>query len=409
MKRFISIFLSLTALELAFYLSPLRIDETRNPDAKYTLNKAIDTLEMKYDGHIYVKTTVNNDTASYWFLWDTGAQASFIDEELVQQYQLQEIGIGRNIDSNLKAREVIKYRIDTLHFNNSLYEDFHFSGLAIEKPKCSEKSHRGIIGANIISKTNWAIDYRNRKLYIIHPDSAADDSIIEAQRLSDTLRLFSLPITTSTSKGVPKVALAANDEIIDDVIFDTGYNGSIVLPMKIYERNASLFGEDIQLRSHGEISKGLFGTVSGSSLHLNVQNISVGNLTLQDQMVNFQAKTVKLLGNGILRNYFIKLNYRGDNIKLLETPVKKKKYKVVNRGFGFSFRLKDGALIVTRVNENSPAYEAGIEYGDEILCVNEQRYEGDECNVNEWYSQFLCETILLEIKGKGTIELEYLK
>lgn len=360
----------------------------------------IDTLEMKNDGQIYIRASLRDDTTKYWFLFDTGASGSMIDEELVKKYDLEGCGSRNIIDANRQRGAVEKYHLEKIKIGQTSFEGFRFVQTVSEESTCFGKKKYGIIGTNIMRKANWLIDYSAQKIYMIKK---------EGIQFSGN-GVYALPFSCNFFSGNPIVSFKVNGVLVKDVIFDTGNSGSINLPIDIYKKNEAVFKMENQFNSYGEHDVSVFGTTDEEILRTVVDSMELGSMKLQHQLVSFESKTAKMIGNALFSTNSIYLDYKNMEIKLLNNGEKRTVSMNKRTGFGLSLNFYEDSIVrVSQISKNSPADLAGIQYGEEVLSINGEIYEGDKCGFGAWgHSMLSADSLMeIEIKDKGLIKLAH--
>ncbi len=407
MKQFFFILLFFLVVAI-FYFFCRRADESPRmitAEEKYRLLSSAEIQQIQFDGHIRVKVNLNGDTVGYWFLWDTGASRSMMDLELVEKYNLAQVGKVSTTDFNSISRVLNIFRLEKMAIGNAVFEDFIVTGFTSEKPECVEKKEHGIIGADVISKINWLIDYRNKNLYAIHPDSLAP-----VEKLLDTTLLpaVTIPFVTHEHSKRPKISINVDGKKIGNVIVDTG-DGSVFgihLPMTMMDELNPFDKNQLLAHSLGDLSGGLFGASKQEKITVRPRKVQIGDLDLEDQTVTFSTNVDKIIGNGMLFNYRVFLDYRNHQLHLCQWPDRKSHRMRV--GYGFGLKLDSSRETkVAYVYEASSADHAGLVYGDEIVRINGKTFEGNDCEIATWLFQFAPEKIEVEVKGKGLKIIEY--
>lgn len=407
MKHFFFILLFFLVIAI-FYFFFQWTDESPGiitAEERYRLLSGVDIQQIQFDGHIRAKVYINADTVGYWFLWDTGASRSMMDMELVEKYNLAQVGKVSTTDFNSISRVLNIFRLEKMAIGNAVFEDFIVTGFTSENPECVEKKEHGIIGADVISKINWLIDYRNKNLYAIHPDSLAP-----VEKLLDTASLpaVTIPFITHEHSKRPKISINVDGKKIGNLIVDTG-DGSVFgihLPMTMKDALNPIDKNQLLAHSHGDLSGGIFGASKQEKITVRPRKVQIGNLDLEDQTVTFSTNVDKVLGNGVFFNYRVFLDYRNHQLHLYQWPDRKSHRMRV--GYGFGVKL-DGSreTKVAYVYEASYADRAGLVYGDEIVSINGKTFEGDDCEIATWLFQFAPDEIQVEVKDKGLKIIAY--
>lgn len=402
MKCLLSLFIILVLPFIFFSCAGLKSSNTYRVRVNHH-NIEIDTLDIKYDGHIYVKTSIGADTTKYWFLFDTGAGMSVIDEALVEKYKFSEIEREFHVtDAHQQKRHTPILKVPKVKIGKVGFEGFIFVKAKRMTSKCRDKKDYGIIGADIISQMNWLIDYKEEKLYMIRKEnfSLQGDEI------------FTLPISYKGSNRSMLVKLKINGMDVEDITFDTGSGGGLTLPMDIYEEDKLIFKKDFQVEIVGESSEAFFGNVNNETILTVAEELRLGDLCMEVMPLNFKRRSGKMLGNRLLQYYKVYLDYRAEQINLINnvevSGERKAGYEI---GYGFDLKCtKEKGVAIAWLIKDSLAEEAGVSYNDEIVSINNETFMGGECEFYAWKEKHLKSTegLDLDIKGKGIVNVQYM-
>ena len=114
---------------------------------------------------------------------------------------------------------------------------------------------------------------------------------------------YILDFATSFLSGVPKVNVELDGKVIENVIFDLGYNGGLVVPYKF----ANQFHSENSQTIIDQSTAGIFGS-SRDTLLVKELNVKLGNFQTKIP-VEFSSLNKALLGNDFLEHFTIYLNY----------------------------------------------------------------------------------------------------
>jgi len=396
MTRLIIVFVFISLVQVVYFYLPFRF--TPYPDGKLINQVEIDTLDFLFDGHMYIKVNLNQDTTGYWFLFDTGATHSSIDEELVDLFRLRYTVDYSITDINDSTGLTRGISVDRIRIGNNIYRNHIFNLDKRPVSPCFGKKDHGVIGANIIRKSNWFIDFRNKKIYAIR--------IPKKPEISENN--YSVPFKNFYRDGIPLISLKINDMYAGNVIFDTGSDGFLSLPMEFLRKHEPAFERNKKYGSKGDFNSGFFGTVNEEVKRMIVDSVNIGNLSLKSQIVDFESHGSRVLGTQIISRFNVFLDFRKHKIDFI--PIESKNFTFTNyrKGYGLGFKLVDGKIRVSFVHDNSPADSANLEYEDEISTINGETFLGDECDFVSWINSVIPDdTLKLNVKNKGEIILGY--
>lgn len=291
----------------------------------------------------------------YTFLLDTGAP-NILSKEVAQKIKYQTITSNKINDSQGKSARQVSVRIDTIQIGKL---DFIDTGaVIIDFNKVYELScfkFDGIIGANLMSKAIWEIDYAENKIAI------ADH--IDSFDVSESA--YKVPFYMSNAQRTPKVKIKTDRITFNKVTFDTGATGAFQLGMgKAKPIIDSLEGFEME----GSTSTGIFGrSTLSTSKYAKIDTTSLGNLKLFDQVIKFKSVGSTTLGNDFLKNYRVLIDWKRKEIKLEEQGGYDKKF---HEGFDVLPRVEDNKLFVTGIVKESEAEKLGVQLNAQITSVN---------------------------------------
>lgn len=299
--------------------------------------------------------TVNIEGINYNFLLDTGAP-TVITPKLAKFLNLSLATNSKTGDSqgNVKKQDfvVIKnIQIGNINFENTgaAVIDLH-QNLTM---KCL--NYDGIIGANLMSKAIWEIDYPNKSIKITD----------KKEKLDISKNAISIDFTTKIQK-TPLVVIKIGNKIENKVTFDTGAKGNFNLTVSNFSTEIKNLKSIVQI---GKSSTGIYGNgASNKTQFLKIQDLTLGNFNVKNQIVRFDENDTNLVGNDFFRFFKIVINWNENKIymtKIIEFD------SVKLEVFGFTTKFISNKCTVSSLYLNSQAEKAGIKLGDEILKVNE--------------------------------------
>ncbi len=136
-------------------------------------NTKIDSISFDYnfeETHIpIIKLTSNNIEVS--FLVDTGAQASYIDSNLISKIEAKKIkGLeGSVMGINSEGMSTDYYSVQLYYKDNPLpkmeLQSFDFKKAMANSRESTGIYLDGILGGDFLSKNGYIVDYTNRTIY----------------------------------------------------------------------------------------------------------------------------------------------------------------------------------------------------------------------------------------------------
>jgi predicted aspartyl protease len=319
-------------------------------------------------GVIILKVKING--LEYDFLFDTGAP-NVISKELAQELEFKPKAKSKTKDSQGKYVKVEYGSIDTIFVGGIPFTNTGVGVIDVNASNtiaCLELD--GILGANLMRKAIWQIDYENQVITL------SDN--MESLTISE--KSISVPFTTKTT-GTPMLEMKLDSSIIQKrVTLDTGSNGHISLSSSTY--NAAKKKELILSHSigYGNLSSGIFGNAAIDTLDFyKIPTISFGDVQIDSVIVSSSRKRSSILGNEFFRNYVVTLNWTTkqmtlDSISQYTRPILAE--------YGIKPKFKDNKLLVGFIYAGSEAHIQGLQLGDQILELNGNDYT--QMNQQKW-------------------------
>ncbi len=363
--RFLIVFIALKLLllsscSLEYYLKKGKV-QSRN------FNKS---MKFEYSNHLIIVNVKIADKERR-FLFDSGAP-NVISRELQEEMQYK-VKLKNGTKDSQGTRQILDF---------VYLDDIEIGGITIDKTiaavsdlnaseeiKCLNLD--GIIGANLLAKLNWEIDYQNQYIHFTDSKSFVDQG--EAD-----IKLDFLPDFQKT----PKIKLGLGTEIKSNITFDLGSNGGIHL------KPNDLLNTFKQVKSYGWVNSALFGSAFDTLYFRYTNPLLIGNSSLGPYWVKCSNKSGRTIGNRLWENFKLQLNYN-DNCIYLH---RQRDINPSKNGFGFKLKYKDGQWIIATVIFESQAYDYGLRPGDKVLEINE--YNLSDASFEDYCKQFLSETLI---------------
>ncbi len=365
MMKIILTLLALSILSGCGFVSIFRIQNAYQEEhlEEHSFKEEIPFIEVK--GVIIIQLSINGINRNFGF--DTGS-ITLIDDNLVDEFNLKKLGYQKVSSSNnkkqkLKYATLKKLEIGTVPFSSivTCVADIEH----ISNSMCLEIS--GIIGANIMNKCVWQIDYDRHMITLTN-----DIENLDFSKDKQTIDFY------SEGKGTPIVNLYSNGKYVCEAQIDTGSNGGISL------------SRNIALDKNSFIEKQSFSTgIFGSSVHkqkiIRAQDLSIGShFSLDSPIVTFNPElSFELVGTQFLRNYRFTIDWPHQKI-VLDQPTSRPFHAHNNHGFSTTF-LED-RVIVGAIYTNSTVFNEGLRLNDVILSINGTNMDGIS---REDYCQYL--------------------
>lgn len=293
---------------------------------------------------IVVKARLNSDTTLREFIFDTGAFNSKIESELATELGLKTIAEKTNTTAQGISQNIEVTRLDSLQLGETTFYTIGAGKLSYASTSASPCiAANGIIGANLIKLAHWKIDYEKQVMYF-------SDEAFEVDEDS-----YVLPFEHPMLSGTPEIDLEIEGKKVQNILFDVGYNGGLILPLSIAEHFEESKSEIILDQS----TSGIYGTNVDSLL---VKSLTVNVSGAEAQVpVEFSSLNKALLGNGFLKHFMVVINYENNEIHL-----QKKKDVHIASPQSFSVGIKNDSLWT--VNRTSP--DLPLKLGETLFSVN---------------------------------------
>lgn len=335
------------------------------------LNKGKFSLDFKQVNHNIVIPARINNSDTLWFILDTGLGTSLITEltnkdsltiNYAKKIKLKGLGQSESVDAYTSFGNDI--HISGIHFKNqkinALLQDVFFLS---RKSGCKIN---GIIGSTIFENYVVKINYSNNKIEFIKPELYK-----HKKRKKDAC----LPLEFVNNKPYIKTWItdAKGNRTYVKLLIDTGASlalwlqesDKISLPeKKIY----NIIGQGLNGDIHGHISR--------------IKNIELGQYTISDPVVSFPDSTSLKsreqndhrngsIGGDLLRRFNIIIDYPNKQICFRKNRYYKKEFVYNNSGIEIETPFPELKFyIISSVMKDSPAFNANIKEGDQIVSIN---------------------------------------
>ncbi|QSE95934.1 aspartyl protease family protein [Fulvivirga lutea] len=294
-------------------------------------------------GIIVVNVKLNSDSEAREFIFDTGAFNSKVEKSLSDFFGLETKATKENSDSNGNTRLIEVVSVDSLSIG-----DATFYNIGAGEVEYGEKSFspciakNGIIGANLIKLVNWHFDFESQQIRITTGPINIDQNWTSIE--------FDRPMLS----GTPLIDIKIGDEIIEDMLFDLGYNGGLILPSKF----SNMFDTESR-KLIDQATTGIYGSRI-DTVEVKELPVTLGKNTFKVP-IHFSANGKMLLGTDVLEHFDIVIDNDENIINLkLRSEVQCKPDPTFIPGI-----LNDEYWIVNRVEVNST-----LQLGDTLQSIN---------------------------------------
>ena len=312
---------------------------------------------------------VEIDGTEYDFMLDTGAP-NVLSTELAWELQLIPVASFKTSDSQGEHSKLEYVLVDQINIGGISFQN---TGAAVADLNASNVigciKIDGLIGANLMRKAIWEIDYENQKITITNSLSSLD--------VPDGGK--TIPFNQKVS-GTPQIEIDLNGQKEKYITVDLGSNGDFDMSLSTYKKllkndtlTSTTFG-------YGRKSSGLYGlSKPDTTKYAIVPDMSFGDIILNNKIVSFQKDKSSLAGTNFFKNYRLIFDWFNEELIMIET----KEYKNTRYdNFGFSPNFSDNKLIIGFLFNQSSADKAGLKLGDQIIGINEKDYR--EITLDGW-------------------------
>ncbi|MEI9810701.1 MAG: hypothetical protein WDO16_24085 [Bacteroidota bacterium] len=304
--------------------------------------------------HIVIRVKIGNEMYDYVF--DTGGYNDITDD--IQNKNNFPVLTTQTVGSANKLKAKVNIvKVDSLSIGELVITDLAALQMNFENVPSMCGINGAIIGASIIKKFAWRIDFPRKKMIVT-------DDFSRLPVLANTIKV---PVTFN-ERLMPYIE-AKLDGKTDKYLFDLG--------------SASLFSQTEKTARKYIIDKDIIN-IQGAAIEggngivkLPVNVFKANTFEIGDA-VGYKNKPVlytslsneNLVGNPIIKDFIITLNFK-DN-ELYFTPIAHAKTTDGWHSFGFNIEYKNGRTIITSLFNGLPAQKAGLGINDEIIAIDNQ-------------------------------------
>ena len=331
------------------------------------------TVHFEYEKDLII-VRANIGGESGLFLLDTAAFDSKIERSFAQSLNLsplttKKVTTAQGVDGEVSVTQIPEFALGQARFTKTSAGLLAFGDTSATQ--CI--APQGLIGANLMSRGYWKIDYQAQTLSISEHPLAIPDNATKIDFKHPTL------------SAVPAIQLKIAGLEVGGVLFDTGFNGGLVLPRNLADR----FDADVAMNIVDQSTSGIFGT-NQDEIVVKQLDVEIGASTATIP-VEFSSLDKALLGNDVLEHFDVYLDYQQDAIYLTQrTEVE------VDSPRSFVVGITDNnEWVVNRALTSHP-----FKIGDRIRSINGKK-------PNDLYSDFCDYFLNLDLLlGNNSLTLE---
>lgn len=337
-----------------------------------------------HHGEIIIKIEVGG--REYNFLFDTGGY-TMITDAVRESNNFETIAEKQLSGANQITKYTNVVKVDSLSLGGLVLKNVNAYQISLDKsPTLNCIIDGGIIGAEIIKNYIWYIDFPNRKIIVTN-------DLKKIEGLNQTIRL---PVYLNSH--YQPYLLAKVNNIEQWIMFDTG---STTL-LRMSKQDADRYVKKEYTIEGGNIETHN-GVLNENSFVFN-GNCEVGSFKLTNKPIYYTSSSnLTLLGNPIIKDYIVTLNFPENKIYLL--PIVENPPKEGWETFGFTLALEAAKHVVKTIVKGSTA-DKYVNIGDEIIAINDADVTcSNFCNCKEYFDNILEkeEQIKLSVKREGNV------
>ncbi len=331
------------------------------------------TLKFKSASNLIILPVTINDSDTLNFILDTGVRFPIITElpfvnklnlNYLMPVEVKGLGDGESLTAYRSGNNTIK--LDGMVARNQevqmvIDENFqisHILGIPVH----------GLIGFNLFKDYVVRIDYPRESITLYRP---------EHFKYRDRNRDIILPLHFEGYKPFIFTSIVTDEltEVPVKLLVDTGASDALWLAEKSDDR-IKLPQKSIETFLGRGLSGDLFGTKG------RLDGIWVGPLVLSQPIVSFPENEMieqlisandrnGTLGAEILRRFIVTIDYRNARLTLSQTPLVRENFNYNMSGMEIINPMPGLPIYtISNVQENSPAWLAGLKENDQILTIN---------------------------------------
>lgn len=341
------------------------------------------TIKFKSASNLVILPVTINDSDTLNFILDTGVRYPIITElpfvnklnlNYLMPVEVKGLGEGESLTAYRSGNNTIK--LDGMVARNQeiqmiIDENFqisHILGIPVH----------GLIGFNLFKDYIVRIDYQREHITLYRP---------EHYKYRDRNRDIIMPLHFEGYKPFVYTSVVMEDltEVPVKLLVDTGASDPLWLSERSDERI-----KIPQRRIDAFLGRGLSGDLYGTKGR--IDGIWVGPLVLTKPIVSFPGDEMidqlisandrnGTLGAEILRRFIVTIDYRNARLTLSQTPLVRE---------GFNYNMSGMEIInpmpglpiftISSIQENSPAWLAGLKENDQVLSINNSNHQSVSLN-----------------------------
>ncbi len=364
------------------------------------LNAQIATIPftLEDNGFLFLKVKLNDQNESLNFIFDTGATADLIDStaavklNLKADYQQEVQGAGGTKEYDMILGQQLA--ISNIQLNDVNFVISNLNHLN----EMSDQHIDGIIGYSLLRKYITKIDYENQQMLIFNSISDVNTNGFET-----------IPFQFENDIPIPQFEISAVlhncDTVKGMILFDSGAGLSLIVntPFNKKYNISQSTNKRVISKSADLTSESILEEIAIEALHLGSYHFKDIPILIAhtNKGVNAFEGYLGILGAGIIKRFNIILDYESMMLYLKPNSIYSDLFRFPLSGI--QLKKKDGNICINHVAQISPAFQLGIQEGDQILSIN-----GDKSLNIKQYRKYLkeisSEAILEIIQSDGKVK-----
>lgn len=251
--------------------------------------------------YIYVDVLINGK--SYPFLFDTGTDITYVDQSLADEIDFTPVKEYNTTGSSIEDIKLQYGFLSSLNFGGIEFSDFGIGLQDLSHVKSCFSDNRkiyGILGANILRKGYWQINYQQQSM-------KCSNTIENFQPSSDAIKISMIPKSKS-GWGITRIRLEVNG-VVENFVFDTGSYGSFTGNPAFLKKLEKGDNPLVELVEKSKAGKRKYG----------FEKMLLDTLELSDQELMIEEKVSLLIGNDFWEEYVVTIDWKKNELYLQPT------------------------------------------------------------------------------------------
>lgn len=350
----------------------------QNDAYRYALNGGIlakkdfsDTIPFIKQSQSLIVISIKIQDSLVNFLYDTGAGASVINVDVLKKIPTKTIGNlnisdGQGASQFLEIVEYTNIKIGNLEIINMPFvvSDMtqNFDGIS------------GILGANVISKLNWYINYDASTIFFTDKENNLPES-----------EVISKINVGYDESNIPFATLKAGNTVLGNCKFDFGFSMGLNIPKKVF---STLQIDDIISYKYQTLRTSLLANSSTDTVSMIYVNnfFSLGKYTVPNVEVYVSDLDFCLVGQAFFAQYNIGIDSKNSHYIFYRRKISD---TILGNFacFPIVFNWSKKKVIVSLIRLCSSVDNYDIKIGDEIEIINDKAVNDfqTEISFKEWY------------------------